>query len=360
MTIVDVRIHHFERPAAHALRHGTAVNGSGPVDRGRARSTPTGVSGWGEARRSGGSPASHWPVPRPASAARWPTSYAAGRSTTSSISPARSPTRSSATMVRRRGRRGAARPGRPPARGVPLPVARHHPTERRDRRHAVRRLRRTHLPDAAAPTSRRGVRLPEGQGRRRRRTTSRRSAGSARPSDPRCGSGSTPIRDGRVREAIRVIRALEDAGLPTSSWSNNQWQQPTSTGSPHVTASVDTRVMADESVFGAPRPRRGDPPPRSRSGQHQAGQVRRAQSTATTMVRLAEAHGIGWIVGSMMEGPIGVGAAASLAAAFDRQPTATSTLHGGWPSRPSTAVSSYAAGSAARCRSTGLGIEGLR
>ena len=46
------------------------------------------------------------------------------------------------------------------------------------------------------------------------------------------------------------------------------------------------------------------------------------------MLELAAAHGVGAIVGSMMEGPIGVGAAASLAAAYGDD--ATSDLDAAW------------------------------
>ena len=117
-----------------------------------------------------------------------------------------------------------------------------------------------------------------------------------------------------MREAIRVIRALEDAGADIEFV-----EQPVAAadldGLAAVTAGVDTPVMADESVFGL-----RDLTSVIERRAADLVNIKLAKcgglSTGAAMVRLAEAHGVGWIVGSMMEGPIGVGAAASLAAAY--------------------------------------------
>ncbi len=115
------------------------------------------------------------------------------------------------------------------------------------------------------------------------------------------------------RDAIRVIRALEDAGADLE-FVEQPVPAPDLPGLARVTAAVDTPVMADESVFGI----RG----LSRlieTGAADLVNIKLAKcgglSPAIAMAALAKAHGIGFIVGSMMEGPIGVGAAASLVAA---------------------------------------------
>ena len=51
-------------------------------------------------------------------------------------------------------------------------------------------------------------------------------------------------------------------------------------------------------------------------------------STARTLLELAAAHGLGTCVGSMMEGPVGIGAAASLVAAHPT--TIVSDLDAAW------------------------------
>ena len=77
------------------------------------------------------------------------------------------------------------------------------------------------------------------------------------------------------------------------------------------------------------------------------------------MIRLAQAHGVGWIVGSMMEGPVGVGAAASLAAAMG--PAHTCDLDAAWwIAAPAVDGGlSYSASSVRLPDAPGLGIEGL-
>jgi L-Ala-D/L-Glu epimerase len=117
----------------------------------------------------------------------------------------------------------------------------------------------------------------------------------------------------RAREAVEVIRALEDAGC------NLEFvEQPVAAadieGLAWVTNHVDTPVMADESVFGLRDltvvvTRRAADLVNIKLAK--CGGLR----TASALHALAVASGMGTIVGSMMEGPIGVGTAASFAAA---------------------------------------------
>ena len=114
----------------------------------------------------------------------------------------------------------------------------------------------------------------------------------------------------RPRDAIRVIRALEDAGVDLE-FVEQPVPAPDLAGLARVTAAVDTPVMADESVFGV-----RDLSRLIETGAADLVNIKLAKcgglSPALAMASLAKAHGIGFIVGSMMEGPIGVGAAASL------------------------------------------------
>ena len=81
--------------------------------------------------------------------------------------------------------------------------------------------------------------------------------------------------------------------------------------------------------------------------------------TARAMLELAAAHGVGSIVGSMMEGPIGVGAAASLVAAYGT--TAVSDLDAAWWLAGSPVVGglTYDGATVVLPDAPGLGIEGL-
>ena len=81
-------------------------------------------------------------------------------------------------------------------------------------------------------------------------------------------------------------------------------------------------------VLRAARAGRRHRPPRGRPAQRQARQVRRPRRRAELLERAHDA-GMGTIVGSMMEGPIGVGAAAALVAAVGTTTSATSTPPGG-------------------------------
>ena len=118
--------------------------------------------------------------------------------------------------------------------------------------------------------------------------------------------------------------------------------------------------MADESVFGlrdlspAHRSRRRGP------GQHQAREVRRPLARDRHGPTWPRRIGIGFIVGSMMEGPIGVGAAASLVAAVGS--TFVSDLDAAWwtAAQPGRRVGSCTTGRRWSCRPAEVSaIEGL-
>jgi L-alanine-DL-glutamate epimerase-like enolase superfamily enzyme len=116
-----------------------------------------------------------------------------------------------------------------------------------------------------------------------------------------------------ARDAVGVISALEDADLGVELV-----EQPVAAadldGLAWVTDRVQTPVMADESVYGV-----RDLVEVIRRRAADLVNVKLAKcggiSAARTLLELARAHGMGSMVGSMMESHIGVGAAASVAAA---------------------------------------------
>ena len=129
-----------------------------------------------------------------------------------------------------------------------------------------------------------------------------------------------------AREAVRVIRGIEDAGLdvelveqPVPGWDLD--------GLAWVSERVDTPILADEAVFGV-----RDLVEVIRRRAADLVNVKLAKAgglgPAATLLGLAEAHGLGTIVGSMMESQIGVGAAASLVAAHGT--TAVADLDAAW------------------------------
>lgn len=160
-----------------------------------------------------------------------------------------------------------------------------------------------------------------------------------------------------ARDAVRVISALEDAQLdvelveqplPAADLDGMAW----------VTARVSTPVMADESVYGV-----RDLVEVIRRRSADLVNVKLAKcgglSAARTLLELASAHGMGAIVGSMMETHIGVGAAASLVAAH---PTSTvSDLDAAWwaSSSPVVGGMTYDGATVVLPDSPGLGIEEL-
>ncbi|GAA1765656.1 mandelate racemase/muconate lactonizing enzyme family protein [Luedemannella helvata] len=159
------------------------------------------------------------------------------------------------------------------------------------------------------------------------------------------------------REAVGVIRAIEDAGLDVELV-----EQPVARadldGLAWVTDRVSTPILADEAVW-SPR----DLVEVIRRRAADLVNIKLAKcgglGPARTMLALAEEYGLGTVVGSMMEGPIGVGAAASLVAAAGT--TATSDLDAAWwLAEPLVkAGPGYAGPAVVLPDAPGLGIAGL-
>ncbi|BCB88913.1 mandelate racemase/muconate lactonizing enzyme family protein [Phytohabitans suffuscus] len=128
------------------------------------------------------------------------------------------------------------------------------------------------------------------------------------------------------REAVRVIRGIEDAGLdvelveqPVPAWDLD--------GLAWVSERVSLPVLADESVYGV-----RDLVEVIRRRAADMVNVKLAKcgglGPARTLLELATAHGMGTVVGSMMESQVGIGAAASLVAAYGT--TAVPDLDAAW------------------------------
>ncbi|MEH1013246.1 dipeptide epimerase [Micromonospora sp. CPCC 206060] len=128
------------------------------------------------------------------------------------------------------------------------------------------------------------------------------------------------------REAVRVIRGIEDAGLDVELV-----EQPVARrdieGMAWVSDRVDTPILADESVF--------DVRDLVEVIRHRAADLVNVKlakcgglAVARTLLDLASAHGVGTVVGSMMESQVGLGAAASLVAAYGT--SAVSDLDAAW------------------------------
>ena len=158
-------------------------------------------------------------------------------------------------------------------------------------------------------------------------------------------------------EAITVIRAIEEAGLDVEFV-----EQPVAAedieGLAEVTAAVSTPVMADESVFGLRQ--------LQAVIDHRAADLVNVKlakcgglGVARALLERARDAGLGTIVGSMMEGPIGVGAAASLVAAVGT--SHVSDLDAAWwaATSPVAGGASYDAGTIVLPDAPGLGIDGL-
>jgi L-Ala-D/L-Glu epimerase / N-acetyl-D-glutamate racemase len=159
------------------------------------------------------------------------------------------------------------------------------------------------------------------------------------------------------REAVRVIRGLEDADLdielveqPVPRWDID--------GLAWVSDRVDVPILADEAVFGV-----RDLVDVIRRRAADMVNVKLAKcgglGPARTLLGLAEAHSMGTIVGSMMEGPIGVGAAASLVAAHGT--SAVCDLDAAWwlAANPVRGGLRYAGSTVELPDEPGLGIAGL-
>jgi L-alanine-DL-glutamate epimerase-like enolase superfamily enzyme len=159
------------------------------------------------------------------------------------------------------------------------------------------------------------------------------------------------------RQAVRVISEIESEGLdvelveqPVPAWDLD--------GLAWVGDRVATPILADESVF-SPR----DLVEVIRRRAADMVNVKLAKcgglSAARTLLSLAEECGMGTIVGSMMEGPVGVGAAASLVAATGT--TSTSDLDAAWwlARSPVRGGLSYEGAVVRLSDAPGLGIVGL-
>jgi L-alanine-DL-glutamate epimerase-like enolase superfamily enzyme len=159
------------------------------------------------------------------------------------------------------------------------------------------------------------------------------------------------------REAVRVIRGIEDADLgvelieqPVPRWDLD--------GLAWVSDRVELPILADESVFGI-----RDLVEVIRRRAADMVNVKLAKcgglSTARTLLSLAEAQGMGTIIGSMMETEIGITAAASLAAAHGT--TATPDLDAAWwlASSPVQGGIRYDGATVVLPDAPGLGITGL-
>jgi o-succinylbenzoate synthase len=159
------------------------------------------------------------------------------------------------------------------------------------------------------------------------------------------------------RDAVTAIRALEDAGCAIELV-----EQPVAAadleGMAWITDRVGTPILADESVYGV-----RDLVNVIRLGAADLVNVKLAKcgglGPARTLLELAREHGLGAIVGSMMESHVGVGAAAALVAAYPT--TAVNDLDAAWwLQQPPVAGGITYEGSTIHLPSTpGLGVTGL-
>lgn len=158
-------------------------------------------------------------------------------------------------------------------------------------------------------------------------------------------------------EAIALIRRFEEAGLDIELV-----EQPVAAGDweglARVSAAVDTPVMADESVW--------SPEDLELLLRHRAApmvNIKLAKSgglrTAQAMIHRAQAEGLQVVIGCMLESPVGIGAAASLAWALPG--SRPQDLDGGlWlRSSPVRGGSSYRGPVITLAAGPGLGIGGL-
>lgn len=160
-----------------------------------------------------------------------------------------------------------------------------------------------------------------------------------------------------AREAVQTIRAMEDAGVavelveqPVAAWDLD--------GLAWVSDRVATPVLADEAVFGV-----RDLSEVIRRRAADLVNVKLAKCgglvAARTLLELARAHGVPTMVGSMMETHVGIGAAASLVAAYATD--VTSDLDAAWwaVTSPYTGGPAYADGCVQLSAEPGLGIGDL-
>ncbi|WP_112240948.1 mandelate racemase/muconate lactonizing enzyme family protein [Kribbella monticola] len=159
------------------------------------------------------------------------------------------------------------------------------------------------------------------------------------------------------RDAVTAIRAMEDAGcaielveqpVPAADLEGMAW----------ITDRVSTPILADESVYGV-----RDLVAVIRHGAADLVNVKLAKcgglGPARTLLELAREHGLGSIVGSMMESHVGVGAAAALVAAYPT--TAVNDLDAAWWLKESPVMGGirYEGSTIQLPTGVGLGVTGL-
>lgn len=159
------------------------------------------------------------------------------------------------------------------------------------------------------------------------------------------------------RQAVRAVRAMEDAGLAVELV-----EQPVAAGDldglAFVTAHVATPVLADESVWSA-----GDLLEVVRRRAADLVNIKLAKcggiAPARRLVAVAQASGTGVLIGSMMETQVGVGAAASLATVS--RSAAVDDLDAAWwlASSPVRGGLHYDGADVVLPGAAGLGIDGL-
>jgi o-succinylbenzoate synthase len=160
-----------------------------------------------------------------------------------------------------------------------------------------------------------------------------------------------------AREAVQVLTALQEADLGVELV-----EQPVAAadldGLAWVTARSGVPVMADESVYGV-----RDLVEVIRRRAADLVNVKLAKcgglTAARALLELARAHELGTVVGSMMESHIGVGAAASLVAAYGT--TAVPDLDAAWwaAAPPVVGGLTYDGPVVVLPDAPGLGIDGL-
>jgi len=159
------------------------------------------------------------------------------------------------------------------------------------------------------------------------------------------------------RDAVRAIHALEDTGCDIELV-----EQPVHAadleGLAWISDRVETPILADESVYGV-----RDLVAVIRHRAADLVNVKLAKcgglAPARTLLELAREHGLGTVVGSMMESHVGVGAAAALVAAYPT--TAVSDLDAAWwlQEAPVTGGISYAGPEILLPSGPGSGVTGV-
>jgi L-alanine-DL-glutamate epimerase-like enolase superfamily enzyme len=160
-----------------------------------------------------------------------------------------------------------------------------------------------------------------------------------------------------VRDAVRVIRTIEDAGLDVELV-EQPVQRTNLDGLAWVSERVDTPIMADESVFDV-----ADLLEVVRRRAADLVGVKLAKcggiTAARALLAIAEAQEVGVVVGTMLESHVGIGAAASLAAGTGV--TTVCDLDAAWwlAWSPVRGGPRYVGATVVLSESPGLGINGL-